>query len=365
VEGLKLEDHPAIKNQQETSTEQPEVLIPGFNGAVFHKHKSILPELIAELWRARDSAKQANNPSMSQAIKILMNSFYGVLGTPGCRFFDFRLPSSITLRGHQILYDTRDCIESLGYKVIYGDTDSVFVWLKGFHPNIASQTLRDLGQQLVGELNLWWKRRLQEKYQIESYLELEFETHFSRFVMPTIRGSDKGSKKRYAGIRLNPDGTEELVFKGLENVRTDWTQAARDFQQELYRRIFYNEPYHDYIRELIARIYRGELDHQLIYRKRLRRQLADYQKNIPPHVQAARLIAETQPTNGLSKSPQRGDWIEYVMTTNGPEPLDYSSAPLNYDLYINRQIKPIADGILHFLNESFDDICQRQFKLFD
>ncbi|MDH3602031.1 MAG: hypothetical protein OEU26_20660 [Candidatus Tectomicrobia bacterium] len=37
-----------------------------------------------------------------------MNSFYGVLGTPRCRFFDPRLASSITMRGHEILQKTRD-----------------------------------------------------------------------------------------------------------------------------------------------------------------------------------------------------------------------------------------------------------------
>jgi DNA polymerase-2 len=364
IEGNKLEPHEAIKNQKETPVEALNQLIPGFNGAVFHKYNNILPELIAELWQARDKAKSENNSAMSQAIKILMNSFYGVLGTPGCRFFDFRLPSSITLRGHQILYSTKDYIESKGFEVIYGDTDSVFVWLKGYHPNIAQESIRGIGQQLANELNQWWKQKLLQDYQIESYLELEFETHFKRFVMPTIRGSDKGSKKRYAGIKLNPHGEEQLIFKGLENVRTDWTPAARDFQLELYRRIFYNEPYHDFIRDTVARIYSGELDQQLIYRKRLRRQLSDYKKNIPPHVQAARLACKQMEQEGLPINIQRGSWIEYVLTIHGPEPLGYSSAPLDYDSYITRQIKPVADGILHFLNESFDTICNRQINLF-
>ena len=56
-----------------------------------------------------------------------MNSFYGVLGTTGCRFYDPRLAASITRRGHEVITRTRDWIEGRGRRVIYGDTDSLFV----------------------------------------------------------------------------------------------------------------------------------------------------------------------------------------------------------------------------------------------
>ena len=163
-----------------------------------------------------------------------MNSFYGVLGTTGCRFFDARLASSITRRGHQIIQETRDYIESQGDRVIYGDTDSVFVWVREIDESLegaernAAVTRR--GRWLQDQLNNWWANRLLEEFGIESVLELEFETHYQRFLMPTIRGSDKGSKKRYAGV-VRRSGEDELVFKGLENVRTDWTRLARDFQR--------------------------------------------------------------------------------------------------------------------------------------
>ena len=79
--------------------------IPGYDGASFHKHEHILPQLIESLWAARDQAKRDRNAALSQAIKIIMNSFYGVLGTPGCRLHDSRLTSSITKRGHDISYN--------------------------------------------------------------------------------------------------------------------------------------------------------------------------------------------------------------------------------------------------------------------
>ncbi len=74
--------------------------VPGFQGARFSRDRHILPGLIADIWRARDRAKAAGSEATSRAIKIIMNSFYGVLGTPGCRFFEPRLAASITLRGH-------------------------------------------------------------------------------------------------------------------------------------------------------------------------------------------------------------------------------------------------------------------------
>ncbi len=330
-------------------------LVPGFKGAWFAKQQNILPALIAELWQLRDNAKTEQNAALSQAIKILMNSFYGVLGAAGCRFYDLRLASSITRRGHQIIQQTAQYIEDQGWPVIYGDTDSVFVWVKGV---VDAEQVFDIGRKLEGSLNKWWKDKLQKEYAIDSALEIEFETHYRRFLMPTVRGSDQGSKKRYAGVVKDDEGKDRLVFKGLEFVRTDWTLLAKHFQQELYRRIFFNESYRDYVLETVQKVLQGECDTELIYRKRLRRKLEDYQRNIPPHVQAARkaVSAGTQV--------KRGDWIEYVMTVNGAEPVQYRSSVIDYQHYVDRQLAPVADGILCFLGDSLSSICDQQLGLF-
>ena len=335
-------------------------LVPGFKGAWFARRWAILPGLIEELWSLRDAAKQSNDKAQSQAIKILMNSFYGVLGAKGCRFFDARLASSITRRGHQIILQTAEQIERAGWSVIYGDTDSVFVWLEGVESN---EEACSVGRSLETDLNRWWRDRLRAEYGVESALEIEFETHFQRFLMPTVRGSEQGSKKRYAGVVEDRSGEKRLVFKGLETVRTDWTPLAREFQAELYRRVFFDEPYRGYIRETVAAVSGGEMDERLIYRKRLRRRLSDYQRNIPPHVQAARKAAEAGAVI------RRGDWIEYVMTVGGAEPVQLrrqssSPTPVDYQHYIDRQLAPAADGILHFLGDSVAAICDQQMGLF-
>jgi DNA polymerase II len=331
--------------------------IPGFGGASFSREQYILPDIIRDLWRARDGAKHAGKTAMAQAIKIIMNSFYGVLGTPGCRFFDPRLVSSITLRGHEILRQTRDLIQAQGYTVIYGDTDSVFVLLPAVTD--ADQT----GADLTAYLNQWWQAHIATRFGVESCLEVEYEMHFERFLMPTVRGSEKGSKKRYAGMTCE-QGERRLVFKGLETVRSDWSQLAREFQQALYGKIFRDEAVESFIKDTVRAVLQGERDEQLVLRRRLRRKLVDYRKNVPPHVRAARLAETIRQERGLPRQYENGGWIEYLMTVNGPEPKAYLASPLDYRFYIDRQLGPVADAILAFRATSLAKILDRQLNLF-
>jgi len=83
-------------------------VVPGFRGARFSRDKHCLPAIVTQVWQERETAKRDGNHALSQALKIIMNAFYGVLGSSGCRFFDPRLASSITLRGQEIMRQTRD-----------------------------------------------------------------------------------------------------------------------------------------------------------------------------------------------------------------------------------------------------------------
>ncbi|MFQ6347753.1 DNA polymerase II [Pseudomonas sp. R11F] len=335
--------------------------VEGFRGARFSRTRHCLPSIVARVSEGREVAKREHNAPLSQALKIIMNAFYGVLGSSGCRFFDTRLASSITMRGHQIMRQTRKLVEAQGYEVIYGDTDSTFVWLGKAHSQADAGRI---GQALVQHVNAWWREHLQREFGLQSALELQYETHFSRFLMPTIRGAEEGSKKRYAGLVVREDGSEEMVYKGLETVRSDWSPLARQFQQELYRRIFHRQPHQDYVRDYVRRTLSGEFDELLIYRKRLRRQLDDYERNVPPHVRAARLADDYNDRLGRPRQYQRGGWISYVITLNGPEPLEVRQAAIDYDHYVTRQLQPVADAILPFVNDDFGTLVGGQMGLF-
>jgi DNA polymerase-2 len=336
--------------------------VPGFLGARFSRTHHCLPDIVKRVWEGRDSAKRQRNQPLSQALKIIMNAFYGVLGSTGCRFFDPRLASSITMRGHEIMHRTRELIEAKGYAVIYGDTDSTFVWLKRPH---ADEDADRIGRALVETVNSWWREHLLACFGLESALELQYERHYRRFLMPTVRGAEEGSKKRYAGLAVMPDGKEDMVFKGLETVRTDWTPLAQQFQQELYRRVFKGEPYRDFVREYVRRTLSGAFDDQLVYRKRLRRPLSEYERNVPPHVRAARMADAFNLAQGRPQQYQRGGWISYVMTTAGPEPLETLRSPIDYGFYVSRQLQPVADTILSFLRDDFETIISAQGRLFE
>jgi DNA polymerase-2 len=338
-----------------------EDVIAGFDGASFSRKENILPDIIEHLWQARDQARRDSNAALSQAIKIIMNSFYGVLGTPGCRIHDSRLTSSITKRGHEIILQTVKLIEAEGYEVIYGDTDSVFVSLQQACENARAQAI---GERLVGLINQYWQDHLAQDYGIQSFLEMEFETHFNQFFMPTVRGSDQGSKKRYAGLIDDGQGNRTIHYKGLETVRTDWTELARNFQQTLYQLVFDGKEYENYILQTISKLRAGKFDDQLVYRKRLRKKLSEYLKNIPPHAQAAIKAESIFKQSGQPSRYRNKSWIEYVITVSGVETLECQTSKLDYDHYVEKQLTPIVDIILNAIGSSMEAVTSRQQDLF-
>ncbi|MDY0081908.1 MAG: DNA polymerase II [Ignavibacteriaceae bacterium] len=314
--------------------------IETLNGYRFSYSLHILPDFIDELMKQRDEAKKKKDKQLSQAIKILMNSFYGVMGSYNCRFYHPDLPRAITGSGHKLLLGSKEYLEKKELKVIYGDTDSLFVMLK----NVNDESGELQGKKIVKELNKFWKEKLKKEYKVESHLELQFEKYYKQFIITPARGADTGAKKRYAGLVLKDD-KENIEFVGMEFVRSDWTNLAKDFQIELYEKIFHKEEVEDWIREVIKKLKSGNFDDKLIYKKRLRKEIEDYTKNIPPHVRAAKLLNEP------------ADVIYYVITQRGPIPIELKHNDFDYDHYIEKQLKPIADSVLFLLGKNFDDIA--------
>ena len=333
IQTFKIDPYSNLKSSIDT--------IETLNGYKFSSTQHFLPEFIDQLLEHRNLAKKKNDKQLSQAIKILMNSFYGVMGSFGCRFYHPNLPTAITGTGQKLLIDSKTFLAEKGYEVIYGDTDSLFIKLKDGEGEKAEPN----GQRIAADLNKYWSEKIQKEYSLKSYLEIEFEKYYRKFILTPARGSETGAKKRYAGL-LSDNGKELIEFVGMESVRSDWTRLAKEFQLELYNRIFNNAEIENWLREIVKKVKGGEYDDKLVYRKRLRKDVDEYTKNIPQHVKAARMLPETTGT------------VYYVITKRGPIPVELKHTDVDYDHYVEKQLKPIADSVLSLLGESFDSIVQ-------
>ena len=168
--------------------------------------KGLLPELLTNLMADRDSAKklqaEAKNKieeqyyrRVQEAIKILMNSVYGVFASYFYRFTNLDIGASITAYAREYVKDILKELEDEGLEVIYGDTDSVFFR----SPNSNLDGTISFGQQIA------------ERYSVGAK-QLEFEKILQPFF-------SHGAKKRYVGKQVWPK--ESMLIRGYETRRTD------------------------------------------------------------------------------------------------------------------------------------------------
>jgi DNA polymerase-2 len=344
--------------------------IKGPAGPAFARELAILPGIVESLMDVREEAKRSGDQALSQAVKIIMNSFYGVLGNQACRFFHPDLAGAITRTGQWILLESKRFLESRGFRVLYGDTDSLFVHAPSDEGLAA---LRATGTGLAAALNLHLEALLRDEFAAESRLAIQFEKVFLRFFMPALRKEERGSKKRYAGLLASavPGSGETAVagnarvsmhFTGLESARSDWTRLAKDFQGELLSLVFRQEkveesgPLEALARDWNRRLMAGELDDRLVYSKGLSKDPEEYTGTAPPHVRAARLLDRRE-----------GRIIRYVMTMDGPEPVQkLSGARPDYRHYAEKQLAPIADMVLRFYGTDFETATKdvEQMRIF-
>src|SRR3989344_3911745 len=332
-----------LEKKEKNSIESP-------NKVYFRNQEGVLPGIIEKLHLAREKAKKEKRELSSYAIKIIMNSFFGVLASPNCRYFSLEIANAITHFGQFIIKLTAKEIESkFDAKTIYSDTDSVFVEAK--LPKIKAH---ELGNYIQDYINKFYENFVKDNYSRKSFLELEFEKQYLSLMIPKVRGKAAAAKKRYAGLKLK-DGKEELEIVGLEAIRGDWTEAAQDFQKELLNKLFHDEPIENFIKVYVKKIKEGKLDEKLVYRKSIRKSLEEYTKTTPPHVKAARKLDKLD-----SKI------ISYYITLDGPEPIQKLKHKIDYSHYIDKQIKPIAEQILVLIKKDFNELTEesKQTKLF-
>ena len=328
------------------------------NGARFRRDSGILPAILETFFAGRAVARERGDELASQTYKILMNSFYGVLASPSCRFADGALAGAITGFGHHLLNWAKDRLEEEGYRVLYGDTDSLFVDAD-LPSDGDDDTARKTGASLCADVNRALTAYVEKQWQVASHLELEFEKHYRRLLLPPIRSqtghqeADRGRAKGYAGLIAGDQGVIEIV--GMEGVRLDWTAMAQALQKEVLALLFSDaerQDVEDCVARCTAAVRAGEKDGDLVYRTALRKPVSEYTKAKPPHVRAAELM------------PNPSGVIRYLMTTDGPQPEGHTTARIDYEHYVQRQIEPLIRTIAQVFPLDVDGALWGRMDLF-
>ena len=254
-----------------------------------------------------------------KALKVIANATYGYCGWVGARWYKREVAEATTAWGRQTIKATINQARKLGLKVIYGDTDSVFV---NYEP------------ELINSLIKWVKEALSLDIKIDKvYLKIFFTE----------------AKKRYCG--LLEDGRIDVV--GLEAVRGDWSELAKEVQERVIEIMLKEESPEkavNYVRGVIAKLREGKIPmHKLVIWKTLSKRLEEYEVEAP-HVAAAKILVQ------LGYDISKGEKIGYIVCKGGEKVAarakpyilveSYEDVDINY--YIRNQVVPAAMRVLGY-----------------
>ncbi len=308
-------------------------------GAIFKtKPKGLVPSVLDYLIDFRvklkrklkaldpDSDEYVRIAARSQAVKILSNSFYGYLGYARSRWYSRKCAESVTAFGRKHIQETIDAAEKKGFRVLYADTDSVFLIYED-----KKEVL-----DFVAEVN----KSLPEK------MELEFEGFYPRGVFVSKKtGEEKGAKKKYAMI--SEDG--RIKIRGFELVRRDWSVIAKNTQKKVLEVILKEgskEKAVKIVKEAIDRLKSGKVPlEELVIITQLNKDPREGYEVKSPELSAAKKLMKA------GKQVERGSIISYVITRKGST-ISEKAAPLEMakdydaDYYINNQVLPAVMKIL-------------------
>lgn len=287
------------------------------NGMVYVKsgvRQSLLARMLSEILETRvmvkagmkmdkdDKALQRLLNNRQLALKLIANVTYGYTSAS----FSGRMPcaeiaDSIVQTGRETLEKAIALIHSIdrwGAEVVYGDTDSLFVYLKGRTRDEAF----DIGEEIakaVTEIN-------------PRPIKLKFEKVYHPCILL--------AKKRYVGFKYEHRDQKEPDFdaKGIETVRRDGTPAEQKIEEKALKTLFRTSDLSQvksYFQRQCAKVMQGNISIQdFCFAKEVR--LGTYsEKGHPP---PGALISTRRMLEDPRLEPQYGERVPYVVITGAP-----------------------------------------------
>jgi len=274
----------------------------------------------------KDSDEYKILHARSTAIKVVSNSFYGYLVYARSRWYSRECGESVTAYGRKHIMETIDKAEKMGFRVLYGDTDSLMFLYKSKEDVLA----------FMKEVNA----SLPEK------MELELEGFYPRGVFVSKKGGEeRGAKKKYA--LLGEDG--RIKIRGFELVRRDWSSIAKKTQLSVLEAILKDgskEKAVKIVRETIERLNSGKVPmEELTIVTQLKKDPRGGYEVQSPELSAAHKGME----RGIPM--ETGSVVSYVITKKGKsisEKAELAEFAKDYDpdYYVNNQILPSVMKIL-------------------
>ncbi len=312
----------------------PEFDLDGHPTRVYFDKKAgffttLLSEIVDKRKEAKDEWKRDKSgmsKARSNAYKLLANATFGYQGFYGARYYSREAAAATLAYVRKLIHDTMDKISGEGFKILYGDTDSIMFVKNGKSESEIREFLEKLNREFPG------------------IIELDLEGFFDRGIFVAKRDSKVGAKKKYALIEDNG----KVKIRGFETVRRDWCGLSRKLQDEVLRKILEegNEKGAlKLVRDVVGKLKRKEVElEKLMIKTKMKRGVDDYVAE-GPHVAAARKMIAKGIDVGV------GTFVEYyVGEGTGKRVGDrvfLKGDKVKYDVeyYLKKQIMPAVEGI--------------------
>ena len=232
------------------------------NGQHFRKEPDgIMREMVDELLTERETKKarrDEHDPGSGEyarfdrqqaAVKVIMNSLYGVSGWERFRLYDRENAAAVTATGREVIQFTERAADEIGYEVVYGDTDSVMLELGG---DVSKEEAIEASFEIEEHINGRYDEFAREELNAEEHrFRIEFEKLYRRFFQA-------GKKKRYAGNVVWKEGkdVDDIDITGFEYKRSDIAPITKEVQQRVIEMIVRGEDIED-VKEYVHGVIEG------------------------------------------------------------------------------------------------------------